>query len=202
MRLGLLALSAFVMAAAIPWDAEAGSLQPCLADFIRPNTRLEVELSTMKPAPACPKAGTVERLDEKALVLNATGKVKPTYGVVDPEGGEDSSGKAPGLVLLILRFDRAVHDAKLLDFAKTGFGEGTVRDLPFDKQLPGNPVLSARGYLVRDAESDRDLLCLSAADNGTATLAVVCRTTTLESQSDQLHMLERMSQDDLGAIRF
>lgn len=202
MRLGLLIALVLVIATSAPLETEAGGLQPCLAAFIRPNTRLEVELSTMKPAPGCPKAGQVERLNENALMLKATGKVKPTFGVVDPEGGEDSSGKAPGLVLLVLRFDRAVHDAKLLDLAKGEFGDGAVRDLPFDKQLPGSPALKARGYLVRDSESGRNLLCISAADDGTVTLAVICRTTTLEAESDQIGMLERMSQDDLGAIRF
>jgi hypothetical protein len=189
-------------AIAAPSVAHAEALKPCLADFIRPGTRLKVDLTTMTPSPECPKPERVQKFNENALVLKAGGKIEPTFGAVDPEGGEDSSGKAPGLVVIIVRFDREVYVGKPFEFAKAQFDAGEARELAFDKELGGNPNLHAQGFLLHDDDGGRDLVCLAALDDGTVTMAVICRTTTYKTESDQIGLLERMSQDDLGAIRF
>lgn len=201
MRLGLLISLALVIAVGTPLETQAGGLQPCLADFIRPDTSLEVQLSTIKPQPECPRKMQIDRVKQQALMLKAAGKFMPTLGAADPRG-DDNSKKAPLLFLTVLRFDRSVYEPGLLDFWKAQFDQLSITDLDFERELSGNPTIRTRGFLVRDVEPGRNLLCLSAVDDPTVTLAIVCRSTTHESKSDQIGMLERMSQDDLTAIRF
>jgi hypothetical protein len=201
MRLGFMLLVLAIVIAA-PSIARAEDIKPCLADFIRPGTRLKVDLTTMKPPPECPRSRRIAKFNENALVLSADGKIKPTLGAVDPEGGEDSSGKAPWLIVFILRFDREVDVGRPLDLAKAQFDGGTVSALPFDKDLGGNPALHALGFVLHADESGRNAVCLMALDDGTVTLAIICRSTTYTTENDRIGMLDRMSQDDVGAIRF